>query len=79
MQCLVPVHGITTTGTDAEESEPPISPETHDGDAGEHDPEVDGEAEEEPDSDEEEEEEEAEDSRGSVEDDTLETFCLSVL
>ena len=79
VQCFAPAHGITTTGTeDAEESEPPLSQETHEGDAGEDNPEAEGEDEEEPDSDEEEEEEEAEDARGSVEDDTLENFSFSV-
>ena len=70
---------LTTTGTeDAEGSEPPLSQETQEGDAGEDDPEADGEDEEEADSDEEEEEEEAEDARGSVENDTLEIFSFSV-
>ena len=79
VQCFAPAHGITTTGTeDAEGSEPPLSQETQEGDAGEDDPEADGEDEEEADSDEEEEEEEAEDARGSVEDDTLENFSFSV-
>ena len=79
VQCFAPALGITTTGTeDAEESEPPLSRETHEGDAGEDDPEADGEDGEEPDSDEKEEEEEAEDARGGVEDDTLENFSFSV-
>ena len=75
----LPDTGITTTGTeDAEESEPPLSQETHEGDAGEDDPEADGEDGEEPDSDEEEEKDEAEDARGSVEGDTLENFSFGV-
>ena len=79
VQCFAPAHGITTTGTqDAEESDPPLSKETHEGDAGEDNPEVDGEEEEELDSNEEEEEEQAEDARGSVEDDALENFSFSV-
>ena len=79
MQCFAPAHGITTKGTeDAEESEPPLSQETHEGDAREDDPEADGEDGEEPYSGEEEEEEEAEDARGSVENDTLENFSFSV-
>ena len=79
VQCFAPAQGITTTGTDdAEGSEPPLSQETHEGDAGGDDPEADGEDQEEADSDEEEEEEEAEDARGSVEDDTLENFSFSV-
>ena len=79
VQCFAPAHGITTMGTeDAEESDPPISQEPHEGDAVEDDREADGEDEEEPDSDEEEEEEEAEDARGSVEDDTFETFSFGV-
>ena len=76
VQCFAPAHGITTTGT--EESEPPHSQETHEGGAGEDDPEADGEDGEEPDSDEEEEEEEAEDAKGSVGDDTLENFSFGV-
>ena len=79
VQCFAPAHGITATGTDdAEESEPPLSQETHKEDAREDDLEANGEDEEEPDSDEEEEEEEAEDTRGTVEDDTLENFSFSV-
>ena len=79
VQCFAPAHGITTTGTeDAQGSEPPLSQETQEGDAGEDDPKADGEDEEEADSNEEEEEEEAEDARGSVEDDTLENFSFSV-
>ena len=79
MQCFAATHGITTTGTeDAQGSEPPLSQETHEGDAGEQEPEADGEDEEEADSDEEEEEEEAEEARGSVEDDTLENFSFSL-
>ena len=75
-----PGSGVRTGGVwgDAEESDPPLSQETHEGDAGEDDPEADGEDGEEPDSDEEEEEEEAEDARESVEDDTLENFSFSV-
>ena len=77
VQCFAPAHGIPTTGTeDAEESEPPLSQESHERDAGEDDPEADGEDGEEADS--EEEEEEAEDARGSVEDDTLENYSFSV-
>ena len=58
VQWFAPAHGISTTGTeDAEESEPPLSQDTHEGDAGEDDLEADGEDGEEPDSDEEEEEE----------------------
>ena len=35
VQCFAPAHGITTTGTeDAEESEPPLSQETHEGSPG---------------------------------------------
>ena len=68
LQCFAPAHGITTTGMeDAEESEPPLIQETHEGDAGEDDPEADGG-----------DDEEAEDARGSVEDDTLENFSFSV-
>ena len=79
VQCFAPAHGITTTGTeDAEESQPPLSQETHEGVAGEDDPEADSDYGEEPDSDEEEEEEEAEDARGGVEDDTLDNFSFSV-
>ena len=79
VQCFAPAHANTTTGTeDAEESELPLSQETHEGDAAEDDPEADGEDGEEPDSDEEEEEVEAEDARGGVEDDTLENFSFSV-
>ena len=79
VQCFAPAHGISTTGTeDAQESEPPLSHETHEGDVGEDDPEADGEDGEEPDSDEEEGEEEAENARGSVEDDTLENFSFGV-
>ena len=79
VRCFASAHGITTTGTeDAEESHPPLSKETHEGDAGEDDPEADGEDGEEADSDEEEEEEEAGDARGSVEDDTLENSPFSV-
>ena len=78
VQCFAPAHGITALGTeDAQESEPPLSQETHEGDFGEDDPEADGEDGQEPDSDEE-EEEEAEDTRGSVEDNTLDGFSLSV-
>ena len=45
--CLAPAHGITTTGMeDAEGSEPPLNQETQEGDAGEDDPEADGEDEE---------------------------------
>ena len=66
VQCFAPAHGITTTGMeDAEESEPPLSQETQEGDAREDDPEADGEDEEEPDSDDEEEEEEAEGARAA--------------
>ena len=76
VQCFAPAHGITTTGTgDAEESELPLSHETHEGDAREDDPEADGE---DGDSDEEEEEEEAEDARGSIEDNTFENFSFSM-
>ena len=79
VQCFAPARGITTIGTeDADESEPPLSQDTHEGDAGEDDPEADGDDGEEPDSDEEEEEMEVEDARGSVEDDMLETFSFSV-
>ena len=79
VQCFAPAHGIITTGTeDAEEREPPLSQETHEGDTGEDDPEADSEDEEEPDSDEEEEQEEADDARGSVENDTWENFSFSV-
>ena len=73
-------HGITAAGTDdAEESERPLSQQTHEGDAGEDDPEANGEDEEEPDSEEEKEEEEADDTRGSIEDHTSENFSFSVL
>ena len=79
VQCFAPSHGITTRGTeDAEESEPPLSQETHEGDAGKDDPEAVGKDREALDSDEKEEEEEAEDARGSIEDDTLENFSFSV-
>ena len=79
VQCSAATHGINASGTeDAEESKPALSQETHEGDAGEDDPEADGKDGEEPDSDGEEEEEEAEDARRSVEDDTLENFSFSV-
>ena len=79
VQCFAPAHGITATGTeDSEESESPLSQETHEAQAGEDDPEADGGDGEEPDSDEQEEEKEAEGTRGSVEDDMLENFSFSV-
>ena len=77
VQFFAPLHRITATSTDdAEESEPPLSQQTHEGDAAEDDPEAEGKDEEEPDSDEEEEEEEAEVARGSVEDGTSENFSF---
>ena len=77
VECFAPAHGITTTGMEnAEERELPLSQKTHEGDAGKDN--RDGEDEVEADNDEEEEEEEVEDTRGSVEDDTLENLSFSV-
>ena len=79
MQCFAPAHGTTTADTeDGEESEPPLSQETDEGDAVEDDPEADGRDKEGTESDEENKEEDAEDARGSVENDTLENFSFSV-
>ena len=78
VQCFAPTHGLPPARIDnGEESETPLSWETHAEDDLVDDCKAGEEDEEGSDSREEEEEEEAEDAR-SVEEETLENYCFSV-